>query len=402
MRKIGVFSATRAEYGLLYWLLNEVSSAEECALQLFVGGTHLSSDFGHTIDQILADGFSVTQALDFLSDDNSANGIAQSMARAIVLGTEALNQHQPDILVILGDRFEALAMAQAAMISGVAIAHIHGGELTEGAIDDAIRHAITKLSHLHFVATERYRQRVIQLGEAPNRVFNYGAPGLDSIHKLTHLNRTELSNSVNFDLSGDYFLVTYHPETLALDNGKHALLSLLEVLNQFSEYKVVITYPNADAGSKAFIDIYQAYQNQQPQRVLLVKSLGQLRYLSCLKHAAAVIGNSSSGIIEAPSFGKPTINIGDRQKGRECATTVINCGIASRDIHSAIDTALEPKFKRVCDTAVNPYGGINVASKMADKLKSYPLNGLLEKRFFDVNQLDVNDQRANEDFNHDS
>lgn len=384
MHKIAVFTGTRAEYGLLYWIMKELELCTDIQLQLYVGGTHLSHDFGYTVSQIEADGFSILARLDFLASTDDAQGIANSMGQALILSAEAFAEHEPDLLILLGDRYEALAVAQAAMLSHIPIAHIHGGEITQGAMDDSIRHAICKLSHLHFASTKTHCQRIIQLGEQHYNVFNVGAPGLDNIHKLSLLNLSELSNSLNFELGKNYFLITYHPETLAADKGEKALKNLLQALDSFLHVKLIITYPNADGGAKKLIDLYKQYQRSHPGRVMLVPSLGQLRYLSAVKHCTAVIGNSSSGVIEVPSFNKPSINIGNRQKGRESASSVIDCVEDTESIKYAIDKALSQEHIDVCRYTKNPYGSGDVAKQIVKTIKSVNLKDLIVKKFFDL------------------
>ena len=253
MRKIAVFTGTRAEYGLLYWVIKGLQLEKDVDLQLFVGGMHLSREFGFTVEQIEADGFNITERLDFLLSSDSSEAIAKSMALALMSASEAFNRHRPDLLVILGDRFEAMAIAQAAMILRVPIAHIHGGETTEGVIDEAVRHSISKMAHLHFTATESYRKRVIQLGEHPNRVFNVGAPGIDSIKQLKLLTLEELSADLGFKLNKPYFVVTFHPVTLMDGGDSGTLINLISALNDYPNYKVLISYPNADADNGELI-----------------------------------------------------------------------------------------------------------------------------------------------------
>lgn len=384
MKKIAVFTGTRAEYGLLYWIIKALHEANEAELQLWVGGMHLSPEFGYTVNQIEEDGFSVTERLDFLLSSDSPVAISKSMGLAIISAAEAFERNKPDLLVVLGDRFESLAIAQAAMIARVPIAHIHGGETTEGLIDEAIRHSITKMAHLHFTATETYRKRVIQLGEQPNCVFNMGAPGIDSIKKLPLISKENLSAAVGFNLDKPYFVVTYHPVTLEAGGSSASLEYLLEALDEFPEYQTVISYPNADTDGRRLIKILDEYQELHPQRVFLVRSLGQLKYLSVVKHSVAVLGNSSSGLIEAPTFGIPTLNIGNRQKGRLCGETVVNCGESKNDILEAINKILEPEFQKKCRNATNPYGTGDSSEKIVQKLLSYPLDNLLQKSFFDL------------------
>lgn len=385
MRKIAVFTGTRAEYGLLYWIIKGLAESEHCELQLFVGGTHLSPEFGKTIQQIEEDNFDVAEKLEFLLSSDSSVGIAKSMGLALISAADAFGRTTPDLLVVLGDRFEAMAVCQAAMVAQIPIAHIHGGETTEGLIDEAVRHSITKMSHLHFTATEQYKQRVIQLGEQPSSVFNYGAPGIDSIKKLDLLTIEEISKSLNFELSEcPYMVVTYHPVTLSKHGAVEGLNSLLQVLEKYIEFKFIITYPNADTHGRELITRLEKFKNKYPDRVLLVQSLGQVRYLSALKYSSLVIGNSSSGLIEAPAFKIPTVNIGDRQKGRLSGTTVIQCSDEKNSIDNAIKKALSMEFTKVCTTSVNPYGEGDASNKILDKLLSVNLDKLLNKTFFDI------------------
>lgn len=384
MRNIAVFTGTRAEYGLLYWIIDSLHKSSDANLQLLVGGMHLSPEFGYTVSQIEDDGFPVAERLEFLLSSDSAIAISKSMGLAIMAAAETLDRQKPDVLVLLGDRFESLAVAQAALLARIPIAHIHGGETTEGLIDEAIRHSITKMSHLHFTSTEDYRNRVIQLGEQPKYVFNTGAPGIDSIVKLSLLSKDELSASINFGLDKPYFVITYHPVTLRKGGGLSALQSLLDALDENKDYKAIISYPNADTDGRQLIKLLEDYQSKNPDRVLLVRSLGQLRYLSALKHCTAVLGNSSSALIEAPTFGVPTLNIGDRQKGRIYGNTVINCGESKKDIQDGIEKVLNPEFQKKCKEAVNPYGLGDASDKIVDKLLTLPLDNLIEKAFYDI------------------
>jgi UDP-hydrolysing UDP-N-acetyl-D-glucosamine 2-epimerase len=384
MRKIAVFTGARAEYGLLYWIIKALNESKEAELQLLVGGMHLSPEFGYTVSQIEADGFSIAERMEFLLSSDSPVAISKSMGLALMGAAEALQRQQPDLLVILGDRFEAMAVAQAAMIARVPIAHLHGGETTEGSIDEAVRHSITKMAHLHFTATEEYRQRVIQLGEHPKRVFNFGAPGIDSIVQLPLLAKEELSDAIGFTLNKPYFLVTYHPETLAADGVAKALSNLLAVLDKYPDHQAVISYPNADTHGRQLIELLKAYQKKNPDRVFLVQSLGQLRYLSVMKHCDAVLGNSSSGIIEAPTFGVPTLNIGDRQKGRLVGDTVVHCQESEEAISAGVAKVMSASFRQHCSQAQNPYGEGNSSERIVERLLAEPLDGILAKSFFNV------------------
>lgn len=384
MRKIAVFTGTRAEYGLLYWLLKSLENDTNVNLQLFVGGTHLSHEFGHTIDHIIKDGFEITAKLDFISSADSHVAIAQSLALAITTTAQAIEDHQPDIIIILGDRYEALGVAQAALISQIPIAHIHGGEVTEGAFDDAIRHSLTKLSHLHFTSTECYRQRVIQLGENPEHVFNVGAPGIDSIAKYKLLTREALCKYFDNKLTQSFFVVTYHPVTLCVDGAIEAFKNMLKVLEKFDTYQMIISYPNADTFGGEIIELLKSFQHRLYNRVFLVKSMGHLRYLSAMKHASAVIGNSSSGIIEAPSLCIPTVNIGDRQKGRIASDSVLHCGESESAIEDAIQYALSTQFNNKLKKIANPYGNGGASAKIAAKLNETCFDELIQKRFYSV------------------
>ena len=385
MKKIAVFTGTRAEYGLLYWIIKGLAESEIAELQLYVGGMHLSPEFGKTIQQIEKDNFPISEKLEFLLSSDTAVGIAKSMGLALITAADSFERTKPDLLVVLGDRFESMAICQAAMVAQIPIAHIHGGETTEGLIDEAVRHSITKMSHLHFTATEEYRMRVIQLGEQPSHVFNYGAPGIDSIKRLDLLSLEDLSMSIEFDLvEFPYMVVTYHPVTLSSDGALDDLKQLLCTLRQYPNHKFLITYPNADTHGRALIYLLDEFKEEFPERVLLVRSLGQLRYLSALKYCELVIGNSSSGLIEVPTFKVPTINIGNRQKGRIAGGTVIQCDGDKKSISRAIDEAQSQSFRKKCYESKNPYGVGDSSEKILATLLSSELNGLVYKKFFDI------------------
>lgn len=383
MKKIAVFTGTRAEYGLLYWLLKDIQADSELELQLLVSGTHLSPEFGNTYTQIEQDGFNIDEKIEILLSSDTAVGVAKSMGLGVLGFTDALNRLKPDALVILGDRFEALAVAQTAMILRIPIVHLHGGEVTEGAYDDAIRHAITKLSFLHCTSTNEYRNRVIQLGESPSRVKNVGAIGLDHLSRSHFMTVDELSESLSFSLTKPFLLVTYHPVTLADEEPEATFQALLESLNEFSEYQVILTYPNADDGGRRIIPLLENYAKNSPDRVLAIPSLGQKRYLSAVKHSAAVIGNSSSGIIEVPSFDVATINIGMRQKGRLSAKSVIHCNLLKNDIVNAIYVGINKTYKINDEVIINPYGQGDASGQIVTLLKE--LNVSPFKSFYDLN-----------------
>ncbi|NGN98475.1 UDP-N-acetylglucosamine 2-epimerase (hydrolyzing) [Grimontia sp. S25] len=380
--KVAVFTGTRAEYGLLFWLLRDIQNDPELQLQLLVSGMHLSPEFGETYQQIERDGFTIDEKIEILLSSDSAVGTAKSMGLGVLGFADALARLAPDVLVILGDRFEALAAAQTAMILRIPIVHLHGGEITEGAYDDAIRHAITKLSYLHGTSTEEYRQRVIQLGEAPERVRNVGAIGLDHLKRAQFMSVAELSESLNFPLNKPYFLVTYHPVTLGNEAPEASFQALLDALDAHSDHQVILTYPNADDGGRRIIPLLEAYAKAQPERVLAIPSLGQVRYLSAVKHAAAVIGNSSSGIIEVPAFDVPTIDIGARQKGRLAAKSVLHCAPTQEAISAAIGQALSRSYCQAGEVIDNPYGQGDSGGQVIEMIKSLQFDPC--KTFFDV------------------
>lgn len=381
-KNVAVFTGTRAEYGLLYWLLKDIESDSVLNLQLLVSGTHLSHEFGETYRQIESDGFLIDEKVEILLSSNNSVGVAKSIGLGVLGFADALSRLAPNLLVILGDRFEALAVAQTAAILRIPIVHLHGGEITEGAYDDVFRHAITKFSYLHLTSTETYRRRVIQLGEDPSRVHNVGALGLDHLKRTSFLNLDALGKSLNFRLDKPYFLVTYHPVTLGNEPVEQTCLALLAALDRFQDYKVIITHPNADDGGRSIIRLVEHYAHARPDRVLSVVSLGQIRYLSVVKHSALVVGNSSSGIIEAPSFNVPTVNIGCRQQGRLASQSVINVGPDEDSIVNGIFEGLKVVSEERREKFLNPYGEGDASSKIIDILKTS--DGDPPKRFYDL------------------
>lgn len=382
-RKISVVTATRAEYGLLYWLLNSLRSDDAIELQLLVSGTHLSDSFGMTVHQIEKDGFPISARIPIPLDEDSTKGITRAIGIAVEGFGVALETLKPDVLVLLGDRYEMLAAAQAAMVARIPIAHIHGGELTEGLIDEAIRHSITKMSHMHFVAAEEFRHRVIQLGEVPERVWTVGATGLDNIARLQLMGCAQLEENLGVQLREPSFLVTYHPVTLSSDDQGKMMRLLLELLDEL-EGTIIVTGVNADPGNQSVRQEAQKFALARPDRVLLVESLGVLRYLSAMAHVDAVIGNSSSGLIEAPAIGTPTIDIGDRQSGRLRAPSVIHSSEDAQDIRSALKVVLSAEHKVLSDRRQTPYGCPGAALRIASVIRDYPLEGLIMKRFYDI------------------
>ena len=381
MRRIAVFTGTRAEYGLLYWLLKDINSDAELELKLVVSGTHLSPEFGCTFQQIEKDGFTIDEKIEILISSDTAVGVAKSIGLGVLGFTDALSRLKPDALVILGDRFEALAAAQTAMILRIPVVHLHGGEITEGAYDDAIRHAITKLSYIHCTATDEYRNRVIQLGESPDRVKNVGAIGLDHLSRTRLMTMYQLAESLNFSLIRPYLLVTYHPVTLADEDPEKSFQTLLEALQEFPDHQIILTYPNADDGGRRIIPLLENYASSNPKRVLAAHSLGQKRYLSAIKYADAVVGNSSSGLIEVPSFDVPTVDIGMRQKGRLAAKSVIHCAPEKNEIINAIQYGINKKYKVGQEEIINPYGQGDASGQIIRLLKELKESAL--KSFYD-------------------
>lgn len=381
-RKIAVFTATRAEYGLLYWLMKDIQASDALELQVLVSGMHLSPEFGETWKDIVADGFAIDAKVEMLLSSDTAVGVAKSMGLGALGFADALERLAPDVLVVLGDRFEALAVVQVAAVMRIPVAHLHGGEITEGAYDDAFRHAISKLSYLHFVAAEPYRQRVIQMGEAPQRVFNVGAFGLDHMLRTPRLDRQALSESLGFELDRPFLLATYHPETAIESDATEAFKAMLSAFDAFPGYQVILTYPNADNGGRAIIPLLEAYAAANPGRVLAIPSLGFRRYLSAVALASAVVGNSSSGIIEVPAFGVPSVNIGARQQGRLAAESVVHCAADPVSIRDALAKALDVEFAERCRCVVNPYGQGRAAASTVETLEQFGM--VTPKSFHDL------------------
>jgi len=388
-RKICVFTGTRAEYGLLKLLMDEIQYEPGFILQILATGMHMSPEFGLTYKVIEADGFQIDEKVEMLLSSDSPTGIAKAIGLGIISYIEALGRLKPDLVVILGDRFEGLAMAQSCMIARIPIAHLHGGEATHGLIDEAIRHAITKMSHLHFTSTEKYRQRVIQLGEHPDRVFNVGAIGIENVRKLPLLSKEELARDIDSDLGNRYFLVTFHPVTLEHSTAEDHFKNLLNALEQVTAesndpIKIIFTKANADTEGRSINHFIDDYVARHSDKAIAFTSMGQLRYLSAMKHAAAVIGNSSSGIVEAPTFEVPTVNIGKRQKGRIQAPSVINCEPQANAIRQSIETALAPAFIEGLSGMTNPYDRANTCSTIVGLLGKNNFEDLIIKRFYDV------------------
>ena len=383
MRKIFIFTSSRADYGHLFEIIKHLEKTEYADTKLIVGGTHLNDEFGATLKHIENDGFCIAYKIDFAFTGDSALDIALANANATIGAAKIFASEPPDLLVLLGDRVEILALAQAAVIAGIPIAHIHGGEITEGAIDDSIRHAVTKLSSLHFVATKTYQNRILQLGEPENKVFNFGAPGIDNLKNTQFLSLQEIEQKLEFNLGQKYFLITFHPTTLEKAMEYELFSNLLIVLRDLRETKLLITFPNNDEKNSIFIEKIKSEANKFPNRVCAVRSLGRVHYTNAMRHASAVVGNSSSGIIEAPSFGIPTINIGSRQKGRIKAVSIVDSDGSKRSIKEALRTIACEKFQKICSTCENPYGNGSSALKIVDELIHHPLTDLTKKHFVD-------------------
>ena len=384
-RRIAVVTGTRAEYGLLRPLCGAIAADPATKLQLIVTGMHLSPEFGMTVHEIEADGLPVAARVEMQLSDDTPLGITKSMSVELAGFADAFGSLCPDFVVLLGDRFEIFMAAAAAVIARLPIAHIHGGEATEGAIDEQIRHAITKMAHIHFPVTEMYRHRIIQMGENPARVFNFGAPALDTIRNFMPIGREELSARLNLKLTQPLFVATFHPVTLQANVSLTQCQAMLTSLDAFGDARIIITYPNADMEGRAIISAIEAYAASRPERVRAVKSLGQMLYLSLISIADLVIGNSSSGLLEAPHFAVPTVDIGDRQRGRYVPASVIHCEADESSISKAIRAALEPEFRASIRGMSNPYGNGTFALRALEILKSIRLDAeLLMKHFFAV------------------
>lgn len=379
--RIGVVTGTRAEYGLLFWILKRLQNDPVFDLQLIVSGAHLSPAHGLTYREIETDGFTIQRKVDMQLSGDTAADVTMSLGRATIGLAEALAGLQPDLILLTGDRYEMLAAAQAALIARIPVAHIAGGDVTEGAYDDAIRHSITKMSHLHFVTHEAAARRVRQLGEDSARIFNVGNPGLDHLRHLQLLEGENLARELGFSFRRHNLLVTYHPETLDQESTVSRIAVLLAALERLGkDVGVVFTLPNADTGNQAIRQQIETFVSRHDNACVFA-SLGQHRYLSVLNAVDVVVGNSSSGILEAPSLHTPTVNIGDRQKGRPQASSVINCGYVADEIVSAVHRA----FELDCRAVTNPYGDGHASEKIVSILKKIDdPQKLIKKHFFDL------------------
>lgn len=385
MKKICVVTGTRAEYGLLYWLMKAIQQDVELQLQLIVTGMHLSPEFGLTYKEVEKD-FKIDKRIEMLLSSDTAIGISKSIGLAQISFAEAYEELQPDLVVLLGDRYEIFSAASAAMIARTPIAHLHGGETTEGAFDEAIRHSITKMAYWHFTAAEAYRQRVIQLGESPDRVFNVGGLGIENIKRLKLLSRPEFEESIGFKLAERNLLVTYHPVTLENASATAQFQALLNAIDVLENTHIIFTKANSDTDGRVINQMIDDYVSENPHKSAAFTSLGQLRYLSALKNVDAVVGNSSSGLLEVPSFKKATINIGDRQRGRLKSTSVIDC-IATQDaIHKALEKAFSGEFKATLLNTLNPYGDGEASKKILPIIRRDISIQHLKKSFYDIKQ----------------
>lgn len=382
-RRICVITGTRAEYGLLRWIMEGIKDSPDLELQVIATGTHLSPEFGSTSHDIEADGLPIHRKVEMLMSSDTPVGVAKSMGVGLIGFADAIADLQPDLVLVLGDRFEMLAAVSAAMVAQVPVAHLHGGEVTEGAFDDSIRHAITKMSHLHFVATEEYRRRVIQLGEPPDRVFLVGGLGIDNLLRLKLMDRSSLEASLGMRLKQKSLLVTFHPVTRGGDSSEHQMQELLEALHDLEDTSLIFTMPNADNGSRLLAGMIRAFVKAH-KNACAFDSLGQLRYLSCMQHVDGVVGNSSSGLTEAPSFHKGTVNIGDRQRGRLQAASVIDCQPERTAISAALGRLFSPEFQASLGSVRNPYGEGGSSEKVLAILRTYPLETLQRKVFYDI------------------
>lgn len=384
MRKICFVTGTRAEYGLLSRLIRLVKDSRDCELQIIATNMHLMPEYGNTYQEILKDGFSIDEMVPMpkISDDDY--GVVASMAVEMQGVNDAFKKLTPDMIVILGDRYEMLVVASVAMLNHIPIAHLHGGEITEGAMDDSIRHAITKLSHLHFTATEEHRNRVIQLGEQPDRVFNVGAIGVENLKRIPITPKEELEKDIDFILDENTIQVTYHPVTLGTRTIEDEIVDFLKAMDNFPQLRILFTMPNSDQGGDIIRKHIEEYCVANSTRCKAFTSLGMKRYISVIQYVRAVVGNSSSGLIEVPSAHVPTLNIGDRQKRRTRGESVYDCGSSCQEIVEGMNIILSDEFRNKARTAENPYEKEGTAEKIYKVISTVPLYKLIHKSFYDL------------------
>ncbi len=386
VKKACVVTATRAEYGLLKPLIQALNESANYELQLIVSGTHLSSEFGMTWHAIEHDGFSIDAKVDMLLSNDSSTAVVKSLGLLCIGIADAFERLKPDFVVILGDRYEMIGVATAANLFKIPVMHLHGGEITEGASDDNFRHALTKLSHIHFTSTDEYRERVIQLGEQPMYVCNSGAIGIDNINILPLLTKEELAKSLELDLSIPFFLMTYHPVTVSEQDIIKEIGDIMSALLSDGLKQIIVTLSNADVGGRTINECMRKWSEKHPDRIHCFASLGQLRYLSAVKYCEAVVGNSSSGILEAPSLFVPTINIGNRQAGRLQADSIINCEPTLDGVFEAIEKISDSTFKKSLGSIKNPYGNGNTVKEIMSFIENIDWSKLLSKKFFNIDQ----------------
>ena len=384
MKKICVVTGSRAEYGLLYWLMKDIQEVPEFELPIIVTGMHLSPEFGQTYKEIVKDGFHIYKKVEMLLSGDTPSAITKSTGLGMIGFADAFTDLKPDLLLVLGDRFEILAASIAALYARIPIAHIHGGETTTGVFDESIRHSITKMAYWHFVAADEYKKRVVQLGENPERVFNVGGLGVDAIKKAKLLSQKELMEKTRIEFGKKNLLVTYHPVTLEKDTSKKHFQSLLSVLGELRDVNLIFTMPNADSDGRIIKQMISDFVNRYKERSLSFTSMGHINYLSTLQFVDGVIGNSSSGLAEAPTFKVGTINIGDRQKGRLKAKSVIDCEPTKESIQNAVDTLYSEDFQKMLQSVVNPYGEGNSTEKIMDVLKNKPIPEETKKEFYNL------------------
>jgi GDP/UDP-N,N'-diacetylbacillosamine 2-epimerase (hydrolysing) len=386
MKTVCVVTGTRAEYGLLRWVMEGIQKSPLLNLQLVVTGMHLSPEFGLTVNDIKSDGFVVDRCVEMLVSSDTPTGITKSIGLGLTGFADVMADLEPDLVLVLGDRYEIMAAAISAMIARVPLAHLHGGEATEGSIDEAIRHSITKMSHLHFVAADEYRNRVIQLGEQPRSVFQVGGLGIDNIRNLDLLDRDILEESLGLQFKERNLLITFHPVTLESKSCQYQMAELLAALHDLEDTYLIFTMPNSDTDGRVLFQQIQKFVSEH-NNASVFTSLGQLRYLSCIAQVDAVIGNSSSGLAEVPSFKKATINIGDRQRGRMKARSVIDCLPERSAILQALEKIYLDEFQQKLKSVVNPYGEGGASESIVEILESANLDDIVKKSFYDINFL---------------
>jgi len=382
-RRICIVTGTRAEYGLLRWVMDGTTKSSMLDLQIIATGMHLSPEFGLTYREIEKDGFQIDKKIEMLVSSDTPTGVIKSIGLGMVGFADALKELNPDLMLVLGDRYEIFSAVVAAMIARIPVAHLHGGEATEGLIDEPIRHSVTKMSHLHFVATEEYRKRVIQLGEQPSRIFLVGGLGIDNIVKLKLLDQKELEKVLDFKLGSKNLLITFHPVTLEHSTSEEQMKELLLALAQLEDTHLIFTMPNADTDGRILFRLINDFVEKHPHSRAFT-SLGQLRYLSCIQHVDGVVGNSSSGLAEVPTFKKGTINIGDRQRGRIKADSVIDCEPNRQSIGEALKKLYSTDFQRALKTVINPYGTGGASEAIVKILEDISLDNILKKEFYDL------------------